>query len=282
MRQFAFISIIAVLGGWAPSVSAAEVETVAGMRPGYLVSTEQEHNVRVSEMVYLPTPAPRPAVLMGRPLLNDKLKVEFREKYAAEFGRTEAERNYNGLNRYTFFDDPGGRQETAIAYNERQRKFGNYMLRRLVEHHVDEYAKNNSDIRPIYELKDRIANLDVKVRKDYKIKFHYNYSGNSLEAKLDNPYDIEAKLTLQMGQTVGPSKVESTTAMLSYPVSKKLTLAAFEEFDQQAATVLVASRALTKSLSSSVTLAANKLVDRDNGFNSQRHQLVLVGFSWTE
>lgn len=253
--------------------------SVPGQHPGYLSEVSRERTQKIDEMVLVP---PREPEVIAKPLVDDRLTKEFQSQYRLKFGQTETEVNYNSANRYTFYDYPGGRQETILSHNDRQRDFGEFMMRRLAEHHVDQYAKSNPDIRPVYELKDRISNLDVQVRQGYKVRFKYSYSGNFLEVKLENPYEIGSKVTLQMQDSVGPSRVEKTIFNLAYPVSKVTTVQLFHELDDGVGSKVVGSRKLTESLSTNITATHNTVVDPDAVQPSQRHDLVLWGFAWTE
>lgn len=259
-------------------------EPVIGSRPGYLSSVENERKLKEEEIVLIPTPPPPSGgVLFGRPIFDARLTREFQAQYAVKFGVIEAERNLGSSNQFALFDYPGGKQETIEAHEKNQRKFGEFMFRRLLEHHVDQYAKSNPDIRPIYELKDRIANVNVQVRKDYKLKINYSYSGNYLDFNLENPYDVATKLHFEMGSGFGPSSVDRTILSLGHSLSKVTSVAAYQEFDRvSTASTLVGVRRLTKVLSSSISASINTLVDRDEPVTSQRHDIYLVGLTWTE
>ena len=261
----------------------AEVAPIAGARPGYLASVAKEREQRDVEMVLISAPpATEEGTLFGRPLVDPKLTREFQTQYEIKFGRTEAERNYNNSNRFAFFEYPGGKQEDLMAHEEQQQQFANYMIRRLTEHHADQYAKSNPDIRPVYELKDRISNINVQVRQGYKLRFKYSYSGNYLDVRLENPYDIATKVSFQMSSGFGPSNVERTIYSASYPVSKITTISAFQEVDVRTSTSFVGSRKLNKTLAATVTAAYAVPVDRDVWQTTPRQDLFLLGLSWTE
>lgn len=254
-----------------------------GHRPGYLESVEDERYQRDYELGFFARPEPISSTgIFSGPFVDAKLSREFTEKYEQKFGRSEAERTYNAINRFTFYGYPSGSAETIEKHSQRQKEFGEYMVRRLVEEHVDRFAKSNPEVRPIYELKDRIANVDLQVRKGYKVKLHYSYSGNHLDVKLDNPTQMKAVVKLQMDQSaIGPSKIEDTILQLSYPFTNAIKVSAFYEIEDQA-TTLVGEKKLTSSLSTTLTAAQNVLVDHDGDDRARRHDLVLLGLSWTE
>lgn len=265
------------------SANAEVAANIAGARAGYLASIAQEREQRDVEMVLVPAPVKNEQdTVLGRPLVDSKLTKEFQAQYELKFGNTDAERIYNNSNRFAFFEYPGGKQENLEIHERRQQQFGNYMFRRLTEHHVDQYAKSNPDIRPVYELKDKISNVNVTVRPGYKLKLNYSYSGNYLDVRLQNPYDIATKITYQFGSGVGPSNIERTIYSASYPLTKVTTISAFQEVDVKSSTSLVAAQRLNKTLSATFTASRGVPVDRDIWQTSPRQNLVLLGFSWTE
>ncbi len=257
----------------------AEFAIASGARPGYLSSVSRERELRDVEIVIV---SPPPKENSARPFVSQKLTKEFQAQYETRFGRSEVERNYNASNRFTFYEYPGGLVESQQAHAARQRKFGEFMFRRLTEHHVDQYAKSNPDFRPVYELKDKIANVNVQVRKGYKLRFKYSYSGNFLDVRLENPYEVDTKVSFQMGNGFGASAVERTIFSLAYGYSKLVTLSAFYEIDQEDSTTFLASRKLSQTLSATLTAAHDVPVDRDEWRTSPRQDLILVGLAWTE
>ncbi len=272
-----------ILALFSATSAKAELSPAVGMRPGYLTDVSEERHWREVEMVLISVPPKEQRSLLGRPLMDAKMTKEFETQYDLKFGRTDAERNLSNSNRFAFFEYPGGKTETIDAHTDRQRRFGEYMVRRLTEHHVDQYAKSNPDIRPIYEIKDKISNVNVEMREGYKLRLHYSYSGNYLDAKLENPYNLGSKITLQMKDGgIGPSRVERAIFAVEYPYSKIVTVSAFHEIDNAASTSVVCARKLTRSLTSTVTLSQNAPVDRDQPLTSPRNDLILVGLSWTE
>lgn len=258
--------------------ASAEAVAAYGARPGYLSSVTKEREQREVEIIILPPPPSDSSTLLARPLVDQRLTREFQTQYELKFGRTDVERNYNLLNRVTVFEYPGGRAESVEAHARRQRQFGEFMIRRLTEHHVDQYAKNNPDVRPLYEMKDRLANVDLKVKQGYKIKFKYSYSGNTLDARLETPYSLGTKVTFVMGG----GRVERTIYSITYPYSKFVTLSAFHEIDNHASTSFVCSHVLTKTLSATLTASQAVPVERDRWETSPRQDLILIGLSWTE
>jgi len=272
--------ILCVFSGFAAQGARASVPDLGpGARPGYVFNVDQERHERSIEMVIDSPPEDRQK---GKPLITTKMEKEFQDQYELRFGWSDAERNYNGTNRFAFYEYPSGQLDTIQIYQTRQRQFGEYMVRRLVEYHVDDYFKSNPEMRPIYELKDRIANVDVQVRKGYKVKLRYSYSGNYLDVLVDNPYNIESKVSLMMKPGgFGPGPIQDSVFKVAYPVDPRTSVATYYATHAGEAKV-VGTRRLSKSLSSSLTVTEHSLVDPDNPETSPRQNLVLVGLSWNE
>ena len=107
----------------------------------------------------------------------------------------------------------------------RQRSFGAYIFKKLIEHHVDGYLQSTPSLKPVHRMKERLSYLDVKVKKGYKFKFEYFYVGNHISIRVENPYKIRNKFILQMdSEGMGLSKIEGTVLHLGCNVTKKAGL----------------------------------------------------------
>jgi hypothetical protein len=219
---------------------------------------------------------------LGRPLFDSRLTREFRKEYEKRFGYPEVEQDLEFGNKYTFYEIPGGKFELIEDYTSRQKKFTGYMYRRLTEHHFDFYARTKPKVRTAYEFKERISNVDVKVRNDYRLRMRYDYGANRLDARLENPYSIETKLTMEMGDGFGPSAVERTLLSVSYHLTPMSMISACHEIDHKASTSLVGLLQLTRILYSTLTIAKNAAVDREEPQTSPRHDLLQISLAWAE
>lgn len=252
----------------------SEARTAYGARPGYLFNVQEEKNSRDVEMVMLDRPKdpPKPD---HPPLVDDKLAKEFHQQYQYRFGETPQEQIINSPMRddeYTYYNNSN---VTMQDYHRYQQQFGEYMGRRLMEYHVDLWAKNSPTVRPMYELKDKISNVNMQVSKGYKIKWKYSFSGPFMEASLENPYDIVAKIQMQMtGIVSSPSELIYT---FEYPFTPKWRLGAlYKEWD--GIYQLVVSRKINSHMSTSVTGSVDT---RPEGPIVQQN-LFLLGFAWNE
>lgn len=251
-----------------------DVRPVFGAHPGYLFNVSEEKNKRDIEMVMLERPKENRKAL-SEVIFDEKLSKEFQQQYKYRFGETAAEQVINSPGRndeYTYFNS---QSVTVQDYHKYQRQFGEYMGRRLVEYHFDNWARNDPQIRPVYLLKDRISNLDVTVKKGYKLKWKYSFSGPYMETTLENPYDIETKVQMQMNGII--SSPAEVIYSVGYPVTKKVTVSALHR-QYDGIYQLVISRKLNTHLSTSVTGS----IDTLPAGPAIQQNLVLVGVGWTE
>jgi len=203
-----FVGLVLTL--FACSLSTAqesERPKTFGDHYGYLMDVKEERNKRDIEMVLLDPPKPGPKPLQEI-IFNQKLSKEFQQQYEYRFGQSQAEQTLNTVGRSDDYNYYTGRNVTVQQYQTYQQQFAEYMGRRLVEYHVDNWVKNDPDLRPVYEFKDRVSNVSVAVRKGYKVKWKYNFAGPNMEVKVENPYEVDVKMRMEMSGVVSsPSEV---------------------------------------------------------------------------
>ena len=61
------------------------------------------------------------------------------------------------------------RKTTSSAH---QSDYGQYVLRRLSEYHVDNFAKSDPSVRPLWEAKEKLSKVNVQVQK-VKVDMEY-------------------------------------------------------------------------------------------------------------
>ena len=268
-------ALIALLFSIASAHAAdGEVRPVFGAHPGYLFNVVDEKTKRDVEMVMLEKPKEEKAPTK-RVIFDEKLTKEFQAQYQYRFGQTSAEQTINNPGRdseYTFYN----RQSIGVLdYQDQQHKFGDYMMRRLTEYHFDNWAKNDPDFKPVYQMKDKLSNLDVKVKDGYKLKWKYNLSGPSMEANLENPYKVETRVQAMMNGVLSSPK--ELIYSLGYNLTTRVKVEAlYREYQQLMQLVL--SRRVTKHISVSLTGSSGQLPS-----DATIHQdLILVGFGYSE
>lgn len=235
-----------------------------GARAGYLDSVVEERDERTAEMIFVQKPPPPPG---QKPFVSDKLTREFQNQYEIKFGRTNEERNFLP-SRYEQYSSGG----IFYSYQEDQRRksaFGNYVIRRVVEYHADNYFKESPNLRPVYEAKDKYSKMDVKVKGGYKVKMNYNISGNYLDMNMENPYKVETKVRMQFG--------DQRIYSLGYNVTPTIK-SGVEYKDWDGILKWVTSKRLNAHLSASVTTSK----DYFKRGEVQQQDLYLLGFTWNE
>lgn len=247
---------------------------VVGEHWGYLPTIAEERNLRVVEMVLIDDPT-RKATPLNEIIFDEELSKEFRLRYEMQFGRTEVEQNLNAPNQYQTYEYATGVRVTPEEDVEKKQAYGDYMIRRLAEHHVDQYAKSSPNLRPVYELKERVSNVNLEVRKGYKVKLHYSLSGNYVDVKVDNPYEVATQITLQMNEeSFGPTSVSETIVSVGYPVTKSISVGSYYTVNAGAFS-LAGYKVLKDNLSTSIT-GSTHLADAD------KESKIIIGFTWSQ
>lgn len=250
-----------------------EPRPLYGKHHGYLFDVADERNKRDLEMVMLPKPKEDPN--KGKDVIfNDKLAREFQQQYEYRFGTTTAEQVVNSPSRadgYTYYT---GENLTIKGYQHYQQQFAEYMSRRLVEYHVDDWAKRDPDFRPVYEFKDRVSNVNVNVQK-FKFKWKYNFSGPNMDLKVENPYAIDFKVRLEMDGLISSPK--ETIWSLAYPLTNRISMQGLYK-EKDGVRQLTFTRRMTKHLN----IFTSGLSDISATGPGVKQNLFLVGFTWSE
>ncbi len=243
-----------------------------GAHYGYVTDVKEERNKRDIEMVMLERPKEPPKHLQ-EVIFNEKLSKEFQQQYAYKFGQSQAEQTLNTVGRqdgYTYFT---GRNVTLTQYRKDQQDFAEYMTRRLIEYHVDNWVKNDPEMRPVYELKDRVSNVNVQLKNGYKFEWKYNFAGPNMEAKVKNPYNVDVKVRMEMTGIISSPK--EMIYSLGYQFTPRVRADVLER-QTDGSSQLVISRRMTSNISASVTA----LQDRSDAGLSSKQEIYLVGLSW--
>lgn len=237
-----------------------------GAHPGYVTDVQKEKHTIDVEVVLIEEPS---EVERQREIFDAKLTKEFRQQFKYKFGATEMEQSLNSPGRFDDYYYYTGRTVSLKEYQAEQRSFGEYMGRRLVEHHVDRWAKANPKLQPVYELKDKMTNLKVEVQKGYKVDLRYSLSGNHLDFILDNPYDWDSRLRIEGGG-------QETIISIGGPVSKRWSVSGLTRFNDGIVQI-IGTRRVTPALSLSITGSTDS---KEEG-QLEKQDLFLVGVSYT-
>lgn len=216
-----FLGIISILQ---PGLATAVPMAFQENRDGYISNVKDEKYQRFYEVFLFVSPA-----IKERPLqdiiFNEKLSKEFQDRYREKFGQLDTESIVYQPTKFSVLDENRGAVLNIVTANDNRKKFGEYMLRRLTEWHVDNYFKTDPTMRPIYEMKEKLSHLEVKVTKETTVNAQYNFSDNSLDVIADSPYFDSSKLTLIMNPSaIGPSNVDDEKISLSQLINKKIRI----------------------------------------------------------
>jgi len=237
---------------------------------GYLKSIDGERNLRVQDMVVILPPEPTAPPLKDR-IFNEKLTREFNERYDQTFGRSETQRAYLDPNPTSTQVNEFGFPENAVQYEARKRKFGEFMLRRLTEFHIENYAKNEPRARPVWEVKERVSQVRLSVGPKVRVNAKYSISGNSADINVANPW-LNSKVSLRFGG----GSVEETFISLSRQLTSRVLAESHYAINDGIVT-FVGRRQLAPQLSTSLT--ASTYTNRTG--TSTRESLYLAGFAYT-
>lgn len=202
-----------------------------GPHSGYLATVQEERDTDYQDVVFPPLPPKKEADIREK-IFNEKLTKEFRDRYEEKFGRTEVERVYNSSNRFTYYSDLYGFKGTPQDLDDERRRYGDFVLRRLLEFHVDNYAQHDPKLRPAWEAKERIKEFKVEVGK-VQLDAQYSIAGNTFELRMRNPYFYLLQVRWQMDPgAFGPAPLQETTYSVGYRMTRTIVAEShFKSFD---------------------------------------------------
>lgn len=210
-----------VIMGWCVVVGPCRSAQAAVEHRGYITDVQAERQESYSE-VFLFQESPPIEKPISDAIWNPELSAEFRKKYYDRFGTvdTGAIRYAPGTNS-VFQENRGFLTGNAADQQsiEERRRYAEYMTRRLTEWHVDHYIKEEPSMKPVYQAKETLSHMEVKVNREVKLNMAYSFAGNVLDAIIENPW-VESRVSVEMDpHAFGPARTEE----VRYLVSKQLT-----------------------------------------------------------
>jgi hypothetical protein len=189
--------------------------------PGYLTNVAKEKSESYVEVYLVMGANPAPEKSWHQVIFNEQLSIEFKNRYRETFGQIDTESIVYQPTKFSLLDEARPLEKTETD-TEVRRQFAEYMTRRLFEFHVDNYFKTQPQMRTVYEVKERLKNVEVKVSKETKLNAQYSFASNILDLVFENPY-LDSKVALEMDPSAfGPSQVEETRFWLGRDLSKTL------------------------------------------------------------
>jgi len=195
-------------------------------------------------------------------IFTDKLKKEFKSRYERQFGRTEAEQNLEFFSPNDYFFDRDGVVVTSSKVRRKERAFGEYMLRRLAEFHLDHKMKNDPQARKVYQLKERVRKSEVSIAKGYKVKSQYRIASNSLELEFDNPY-VDSKVETDLNDWTTTEEMANYLIFSAWRnITKTVRMSAYYRTESGQVN-LVTRKQFTRQLSADLNVTPNKSAGDD-------------------
>lgn len=264
--------VVLALSWGSRGLASLAPEDCVGAHHGYIFDVEQEKNLRIVEMALVSKPEEDKGPSLREIIFTSKLSREFQERYERTFGYTATERNGTTPNRFSTQQYLPGERVSAQEDYRRKREFAQYMVKRLSEHHLDDYLKSSPSARPLYQFKERISSVNVEVKKGYKLNMRYTLSSNAMWFGVENPYEIRNRITFQMDPSgFGPGAITETYYHVGYTPVEGLKFDTYYEAQKRGFQFVTA-----KHLSGRFwgTLTG---ITREENDNEKR---ILVGVQW--
>jgi hypothetical protein len=183
--------------------------------------------VYIVDMFALPDPK-QPS--LQEIIFNDQLSREFSLKYAEKFGDIDSESLTYRNSRFAEFNDRVPDQNSFESSRTERKKFGEYMITRLFEWHVDKSLKERPETEKIYDAKQALSNMKMSVGKNTQLQLKYSFVDNTMELNYANPL-VESKIKMDpatMENKLIISKAINGNTTLSTVFYEKDGIAAFE------------------------------------------------------
>ncbi len=243
------------------------------LKPGYAQELNSE-NEEVGEILYSVDNPYKNELKFSEVMFDPTLKKDITQRYQEKFGRTEAE-IIQGRTPYLTSNFSEGESITfnEEEYQKQQKKFGEYIAKRVAEYHFEKEAKNNPDLRGVYDAKQTIENASASVGR-VKIRARYRIASNSIIAYIRNPWvDLEARFELSGGN--------ETVYSASKNLGKGYSVLT-DYYPDQPRWDIVARKSLTQSLSLSLTYSPYRNVgySKRGEWFEVREELALAGLGY--
>lgn len=192
-----------------------------GYRQGYLLEVDDEKYENYDDLFLSPTFNTNP--VGSGAIFTEPLSKEFQQKYREKFGQLDTESIVYQNPRISNYETGRKYFATQEKENAERRQYAEYVTKRLAEWHVDNYFKTEPNMRPVYEAKEKLSNIQVEVAQDVRLDLKYSLAGNTLDILVVNPFFLESKLAVEMDpKSFGPGNVQETRLWLKSQVNKRL------------------------------------------------------------
>lgn len=218
----------------------------ASVTTGYVQDVQKEKDEKFYEVFLFAEPAVKEKPL-SEIIFNQALSKEFKNRYRERFGTIDTESiayQRNDFERLEAFRAT----KAAEANSSERRRFADYMIKRLAEWHIDNYIKSEPSMRPVYQLKERLKKVEVRVDKQTKFEGRYSLAENVLDILIENKYLDETRLSLDFEK-------RDTQLVVGQPLTSSVRLRS-SWWEREGRGNLEWIKALTANLSTSYGLSA--------------------------
>lgn len=231
------------------------VSQVYASNDSYISSIEDDREEVVSNLVLIPNPMPATLGSDFRQnyVFNSTLHREITQRYRETVGYTTAElllSNPVYANEYTPISDT---RSLSIDNQNRNRDFGQFVMRRAGEYHLENYFKSDEDLRSVWELKEQISNYEFKVSEYFNVKTNYSFSGNYFTTELQNSF-LPSRVVVEMNKaSFGPSTIDEILTSVSKGITESVNFSSYYRWYRQVWQTSF-SKGLTPNLGTSATV----------------------------
>ncbi len=198
------------------------VSAYTGFVPfGYVDNVKIERTQPLGREINLDTKPLPQKILLHDKIFAPKLAREFRERYRQKFGQLDFESPSYQPTEVRTVDPRPQNSRALVQENIERREFGEFMLRRLTEFHVDNWIQTDPDLRPVYEAKEKLQNIKVEINKTTRINLVYSFAGNYFDLIIDNPY-LDTKVVIQMDpNSLFPTAPQDSSVVFTKPLNSR-------------------------------------------------------------
>lgn len=191
---------------------------------GYISDVRAEREQQFYE-IFLIAPSLPAQTPTQEVIFNKQLSTEFKDKYRERFGQLDTESIIYQPTKFSILDENRGATQKVEEANKSRSDFGEFMIKRLSEWHIDNYFKTDPTMRPVYELKEKLSNVEVQVTKETKANIRYSLSVNEADVVVESAYFDISKYTLMMNpKQFGPGQVEEQKITLENQINERTRL----------------------------------------------------------
>lgn len=186
---------------------------------GYVSDVKEERASYFYEVVL------SPPLIQGSENLADSIWApvvakEVREKYRDRFGQIDTAAIDVQGGQFRALQENSANLQALETDNQKRREFAEFTVKRLSEFHFDNYMKTEPKMRAIYETKEKLSNIQVKVSEQANLQAKYSFAGNVMDLILHNPY-LDCRLAVEMDpHSFGPSSPVENRLWLGKDITK--------------------------------------------------------------